>query len=300
MDLLALALRDARWARRLAVGGVAAVVWFGVGLAWMAGFTSPGYVLAVALEAAIVAVAMVAVPPGATRFAALPAALTLAEAVRLRWPFGGFPLAAIGQVDGPLLAIAALGGGLLVTALVGVGGVALAALLERRAMTAAIASAVVGFALLGASITTTPQPAARLRVAAVQGGGERGIPGVVADSAAVFDRHLDAAGDVEPPIDLVLLPEDVLDLDGPVADSDVARATGDLARRLDTTVVAGVVEDVGDDHFRKGGSGLGPFGGDSRPGREGAVRTFRRVHPGPRLGVPCRGRLARPPRRDPR
>src|SRR5437763_1578349 len=98
----------------------------------MTEFSAPGYALAILVERAILAVALLVVRPG--RLWAFPAALVLAEAVRDRWPFGGVPLAGLplGQVGGPLAPAARLGGQLLLVALVGVVGVALAALARRR------------------------------------------------------------------------------------------------------------------------------------------------------------------------
>ena len=52
--------------------------------------------------------------------------MTLAEAVRQTWPFGGLPIGGVflGQADGPLLGVARLGGPLGLTLAVYVGGVA--------------------------------------------------------------------------------------------------------------------------------------------------------------------------------
>ena len=54
-------------------------------------------------------VACLVVPPGpvAARALAFPAAMTLAEAVRMTWPFGGLPLGGVflGQADGPVLGV---------------------------------------------------------------------------------------------------------------------------------------------------------------------------------------------------
>ena len=51
------------------------------------------------------------------------------------------------------------------------------------------------------------------------------------------------------PLDLVVWPEDVIDLDGPIEKDAVRLEVGALARQLNATVVAGVVEDVGTDQF---------------------------------------------------
>jgi apolipoprotein N-acyltransferase len=64
------------------------------------------------------------------RALAFPAAMTVAGAGRMRWPFGGLPLGGVflGQAGGPVINVARLGGPLLLTAVVFVGGVAVAAL----------------------------------------------------------------------------------------------------------------------------------------------------------------------------
>lgn len=67
----------------------------------------------------------------------------------------------------------------------------------------------------------------------------------------VVNAHLRATAGIAPgSVDLVLLPEDVIDVEGPIAGSPEDEAVAEVARRLATTVVAGVVEDVGEDRFR--------------------------------------------------
>ena len=104
------------------------------GLMWARAFTLPGAVVLIAVEAVFTALACLAVPgsPVGARALAFPAALTLAEACRMAWPFGGLPLGGIflGQADGPVLGMARLGGPLALTAAVYIGGVGVAALVE--------------------------------------------------------------------------------------------------------------------------------------------------------------------------
>jgi apolipoprotein N-acyltransferase len=101
---------------------------------WARAFTVPGAIVLIAIEAAFTAVACLAVPPGpgVARALAFPAALTLSEALRMSWPFGGLPLGGVflGQADGPVLGVARLGGPLALTAAVYVGGVGVGALVE--------------------------------------------------------------------------------------------------------------------------------------------------------------------------
>ena len=58
--------------------------------------------------------------------------MTLAEAARMTWPFGGLPIGGVflGQAGGPVLGLARLGGPLALTAAVYLGGVGVGALAE--------------------------------------------------------------------------------------------------------------------------------------------------------------------------
>jgi apolipoprotein N-acyltransferase len=102
------------------------------GLAFARSFTLLGAVVLIAVEALFTGLACLVVPRGpvAARALAFPAALTLAEAARQSWPFGGLPIGGVflGQADGPLLGVARLGGPLSLTAVVYLGGVGAGAL----------------------------------------------------------------------------------------------------------------------------------------------------------------------------
>src|SRR2546430_1681036 len=89
------------------------------------------YLLASALhglELACVALAGVLTPPSRGRLPGFIGAVTIAEAARQAYPFGGFPLGgiALGQVSGPLAPAARIGGALLITGLTAAAGAALA------------------------------------------------------------------------------------------------------------------------------------------------------------------------------
>jgi len=117
---------------RLWAGWLAGLGCYLPGLMWVRSFTLPGAVVLIALEAGFVGVACLAVPAGpvAARALAFPAAMTLAEAARQVWPFGGLPLGGVflGQADGPFLGVARIGGPLALTFAVYLGGVGLGAL----------------------------------------------------------------------------------------------------------------------------------------------------------------------------
>jgi len=108
------------------------------------------------------------------------------------------------------------------------------------------------------AVGTTTGPA--VRVALVQGGGPRGLRAVTGGDAGVYDRHLTASAGVQPPVDLVLWPEDVADIDGPLAGSVVESQLGSVASTLRTTLVAGVVEESGARRFRNQAVAWGPQG----------------------------------------
>ena len=247
-------------------GRAAAGAGFGLGLFvptlfWMTEFHAVGYAAAALCESAFLVAMAMAVPPARVALA-LPGALVLAEAARDAWPFGGVPLGgpALGQAAGPLAPAACLGGALLVAGLAAAAGAAaatVAAALARRGRRAGALLAAAG-ALAVVVITPLAGRAAApsasagdgtpLRVALVQGGGERGLRAVDTDPGAVFDRQVAQTATVDGPVDLVLWPENTVDvprLDGSVEEAELAAT----ARRLGATVVAGITEDVGPEHF---------------------------------------------------
>lgn len=255
---LVFASLDGRTGRqRVACGTAAGLGLYLPGLWWMRDFSLPGYLVATMLEAGILAGGLALVPAAATggrwrRAVAFPAALVVVEAVRGAWPFGGMPVSGIdlGQVSGPLGPAARIGGRLLLVALVGIGGVALAGLVQRRWKAAAAAGAVVVVVAGLGVVAPDGTLDGRLTVAVVQGGGPRGVRAVARDPAPVFERQVQATKGVRPPVDLVLWPEDVVDVEQEVAGTPEGRTLSELARSLGTILVAGVVQDEAGDRFR--------------------------------------------------
>ena len=76
----------------------------------------------------------------------------------------------------------------------------------------------------------------------------------------MFGAHARASERLQPPVDLVVWPENVIDVEAldPATSEDQAMAA--LARRLDATVVAGVIEDAPGDHFRNAAVAWAPDG----------------------------------------
>lgn len=231
-------------------------------LIWMSAFTPPGYVVAALVMSAMFGLGAVLVPPRSpARWLALPAAIVLVEAVRGRWPFGGVPLStlAYAEVAGPLGPTARVGGALLLIGVTVVVGVVVAALVRRAWWPAAVGAAVVVVALALAAVAPRGRAAGRVEVALVQGGGPQGTQAPDTDERLVLDRHLEASEQVPDGTDLVVWPEDVVDLAGPLAGTPEADELADLARRLDTALVVGVVEEEGD-RFRNAAVAFNPDG----------------------------------------
>lgn len=244
---------------------------------WMQDLTLPGWAIASVVLSAMLGAALAAVPPdGVARWLALPGAWVLWEAVRGRWPFGGVPLSSlsVGQVAGPLAGVARVGASLLVGGVTVVVAVALAAVLARRWRAAALAAAAVGAALVAAAVaphgTGTGE---RVRVAVVQGGGPQGTRAIDTDPRDVVERHLVASEHVEAPVDLVLWPEDVVDVEGDVTDVVEGEELRSLAAELDAVLVAGIIEEVGDRFTNEAVAFDGGRGGDivDRVGKERRV-----------------------------
>ena len=249
---------------RLAVGVAAGLGLYLPGLWWMRDFSLPGYFAATVLQAAILAIGMTLVRPvaGWRRAVGFVAALVLVERVRATWPFGGLPISGIdlGQVNGPLGGAARIGGRLLLVALVAVGGVALVALARRQWRSGAVGLAAV-VVLAGAGwVAPDGSAGGRISVAAVQGGGPRGVRAVARDPAPVFERHFAAAAAIGASVDLVLWPEDVLDLERDLAGTAEDSRLAELALALRATMVVGVVEDVAGGRFRNAAVAYGPDG----------------------------------------
>jgi apolipoprotein N-acyltransferase len=315
---VALATEGRKAGGRFWLGWASGAALYSIGLIWATSFNVYGGAVLIAAEAIAVALGALAAPGEGPlrRLLALPAAMTLAEAARLRWPFGGLPLGgvALGQVGGPLLDAARLGGPLLLVWLVWLGGAGLGsathalrwvldARRQRRALQGwqvlaahhGLAStpgapaarpfprgALIGglsalgiVVLLGAVGRVAPDggaAVARVAVAAVQGGGPRGLRKSEVDPATVLAAQFAATRALlrwptttEPTMAagahtvstgrtggarLVVWPEDVVSLDEPLAASPVNHELAAMARRARATFVVGVTETVSSTRFR--------------------------------------------------
>lgn len=241
--------------RRFVRSTIMAVTWFAVTMLWMVDLTAPGYPIAVIVFGCYVGVAGVAVPGRADRswirWLAVPAAFTLAEAARSTVPFGGVPLAtvAMGQAAAPLGQIARVLCAIGVTFTVAVCGVALSALWERRHVLGV--ALVIGVIVMWSVALVAPRGRVvrTIEAAVVQGGGPQGTRAVDTDAREVFDRHVRATALVDLPVDLVVWPENVVDVEGPVSATVEGRELSALAASMGTTLVAGVTEGTDTRHF---------------------------------------------------
>jgi apolipoprotein N-acyltransferase len=273
--------RGARFARGMLFGAG----WMFVGMGWMVQLTVAGYLAAAVAFASWHGVAAAAAPTGRGRVPGRAAAHTLVEALRFSFPFGGVPLASLGiaQVAGPFAGVVRVGGVILLTFVVFLVGFATADLVEAavrargRAGAAAsrdadvtgtpegippagpthpvpaIRPALTALALVPVIVLVglvAPRGAATgevLRVAAVQGGGEQGTSAVDVPSQLVTERHLAATAAIEPDpaLDLVLWPENTIDV-ADFADSDVRARVAAEAARLGVPLAVGVTEDTPD------------------------------------------------------
>lgn len=231
------------------------VPWFLLGMAWMWFLTVPGYLVAVAIFAALHAAAEAAVPAGPWRVLARPAAHSLAEAIRCSFPFGGVPLATIGiaQAGGPLLAVARFGGVIAITwvtwQLAALAASLVVAATGRGRLAPAPVAAAAALALVivvGGAVGPDGSATGRTRrVALVQGGGEQGTRALDVPAQVVTDRHLAATARLTrgEGLDVVIWPENVVDVTD-FAASPVRRQVADQAARLGVPIVIGITEDV--------------------------------------------------------
>jgi apolipoprotein N-acyltransferase len=275
-------LRTRAWS-----GWLAGLGCYGIGLAWARAFNWYGALILVVVEALFFAAAAALTPPRRGRALAFVGAATLAEAVRMTWPFGGLPLGGVflGQARGPLVELARLGGPLLITASVWASGVALATVAvwlgarrRRVPRPSLLAAAIVAGGIVALTVAGTVAPDGggadrTLRVALVQGGGQRGLSRAQVSPTTVFAAQVAATFGVtaiHPAPGLVLWPEDVVALDRPLAGSPQAALLGRLAAELHTTLVVGVTEPSSATTFRNEIVAWGPLGR--------IVGVFEKVH----------------------
>jgi apolipoprotein N-acyltransferase len=237
--------------------------WLPAGMAWMWFLTPAGWIVAALVYSAYIGTACAIAPAGPWRRLGVPAAITVAEAIRWCFPFGGVPLAslAISQAAGPFAPVVRMGGALLLTWLTLVAGMALSAF-TQRAWRPAIAGFGVVLVVLAVAVNAAPDGHAvgSVRITFVQGGGPQGTRAVDSDARQVFERHLDATRSLVPGrMDLVVWPENVVDV--PAFSTSPERAEiAAQAARLGVPILVGITEDAGPAHFRNAQVVVNPDG----------------------------------------
>lgn len=250
--------------RRALLGFSWAFVQLGITSFWIVEFNVAGLVVLLVMMASFWAVAGALAPrSGALRGVAFAGLVAGAEQLRGRIPFGGFPMGGIpmGQADSPLSPTARVGGTALLTLVTCVLGAALAEALTRR-RAAALALALPAIAVAASATAVGPgRVVGEIRVAAVQGGGERGTRALETPSGLVLRRHLEASRSIEPgTVDVVLWPENAVSTDGTFAGSPEEAVLAAEAERLRAVLLVGVVEDAGPGRFRNAEVAIAPDG----------------------------------------
>jgi len=232
-------------------GFLFAAAWFLPSMAWMWFLTAPGYIAAVLIFCMTHGFASYIAATLSTNDHSHRSALiichSLAEVVRLSFPFGGVPLAtlAIGQVSGPLASLAPLMG------VIGITTATLYLALTHRRLRAIC---IVGFlVLLGNTWDATHSTGRTLNLSIVQGGGEQGTHAIDTNPRDVFDVHMTATKTLQPNSqrDAVIWPENVISItnNGLFFDSPEYTEIAQEARRLNVPFVVGITEDAGQGQF---------------------------------------------------
>lgn len=250
------------WKTRFARTWLLTAAWLFPALLWMYDLTQPGYVVACAAYAAYFATAVALAPSGPGRWVAFPAAIVLAEQARWSFPFGGVPLATLpmSQAASPLGPIVRVAGPLLLVVAVVLGGMALSAATRRNWRSASIASAVVAVLAIVGFVAPHGHAVDTIDVAIVQGGGPQRTRAADTDERDVFDRHLAASATIDRDVDLVMWPENVVNVEGALVDHEWWPELQALARELDAPLSVGIVEGISDEHFLNAQIVLGPDG----------------------------------------
>ena len=237
--------------KSFSTGFLFAAAWFLPSMAWMWFLTAPGYLVAILIFCVMHGFASYIASKLSTNDNSHRSTLiichSLAEVVRLSFPFGGVPLAtlAIGQVSGPLADLAPL---------MGVIGISTATLYLALTHHRFRAICIVGvLVLLGNTWNSTHSTGRTLNLSIVQGGGEQGTHAIETNTRDVFDVHMAATKTLQPNSqrDAVIWPENVISITnhGLFFDSPECTEIAREAKRLNVPFVVGITEDAGPHQF---------------------------------------------------
>jgi apolipoprotein N-acyltransferase len=247
--------------------------WMGVyivGLSWMVDLTVPGWLIAMPVEALIMAAPWALVGPR-RRLATVPSALVIGEAIRWVLPFGGVPMTnlALTQVNSPWLHVARVSGALGLIALVGLLAVALDAARRRSTLEVTAGISIVLGAIVIGLFAPSGHTDLTITAAVVQAGGSLGTNAVNSDEAAVFDRHVAAMDLIDQPVDLVVWSESSAVANAPLETSGRMDELENLADRFNATIIANFSEREGQS-FRNAAVAVAPS--------EGLTDRYDKVH----------------------
>ena len=271
--------------RRIALwsGYLFGLTYFGVILWWL----TEVELIAYYPLAMVQAVAFLIVAAGSYRYRDAPpwtfvlavaGSSALAEFLRVRWPFGGFPWGSVGVTVGatPLRPSAqwfgATGWGVILAAMAAV----VVLVIRKRLTERALASALVIICLLGVAGNVWPAvPDGEARqVTIVQGNSP--CPGTRCpnERQLIFESHLALTRNLPAGADLIVWPESSTGgRADPLHDPSVAELIGNEAVRLDTIILVGGDLDAGPDHFQNVNMVFG---------RDGTIMdVYRKRHPVP-------------------
>lgn len=256
-QLLAGQPRRTRAARGFATG----LWWWFPASAWMVAFTLPGWLIFGLLSSVFLAIVAALVPATAGRRLMLVALMIAVAWLQWRFPFGGVPLAslAISQAEGPLGQFARIFGSLTIVGLTATIGVGLSAAADRqwRGVAGAAAGVAAGLVLFG--VAPGAESVGSMDIAIVQGGGPQGTRAINTSARDVFDRHVDATRLLSEPVDLVVWPENVVTVRGPLEERPEFDELVALAREVDAPIVVGLIEQF-DEHFLNASEIITPDG----------------------------------------
>ena len=258
--------------KSFSLGFLFATAWFLPSMAWMWFLSAPGYLVAILIFSVLHGFASYIASKlsinDQSHKSALIVCHSLAEVVRLSFPFGGVPLAtlAIGQVSGPIAGLASL---------MGVIGITTATLYLALTHRRFRAICVVGFlVLVGNTWNNTQSTGRTLNLSIVQGGGEQGTHAIDTNPRDVFDVHMAATKTLQPNSqrDAVIWPENAISITnkGLFIDSSEYAEITEEAKRLSVPFVVGITEDAGEGQFTNAQVVIDPDG--SITGRYDKVR----------------------------
>ena len=253
---------DRRETAPFSTGFFFALGWFVLPLSWMRFLTVPGFIATCLIFAFMHGSASYIAARVSTKDRhhrqALIVCHSLAEVLRLSWPFGGVPLAtlAIGQARSPIASLAPLAG------VIGITVATLWIAMSSKRLRAILAVAVlIGVTSIVSNVRDTGK---QLHITFVQGGGKQGTHAVYTESHDVFNRHLALTKSLTPNSNrnVVIWPENAINVtrEGLFVDNKDYVELAAEAKRLNVPIVACITEDGGPGRFMNAAVVIEPDG----------------------------------------